>query len=475
MPSITSAGVGSGLDINGLVNQLLSAEAAPVSSRLNRLETGYQAEISALGSLKSALADFEASITTLKDGTDFDKMAALSSDDAVFTVSADTTAVPAVYDVDVQQIAKAHQLSSVTFATAQTVVGEGQLTIDQGTDSFSVTIDSSNSTLEGIRDAINGAADNPGVVASIVNTGEGGTDSRLVLTSGGTGSTNELKVTITGDSVGTDVDANGLSQLAYDEDLAIANMTQERNGDDAIIEVSGIPITRSSNTISDAVDGVTFNLKTADPGNLKTASISRDKTAAKGAVNVFVTNFNRLVDTFRSLGDYDAETGAKGTLVGDATLRGVEARVRSVMGQTLGDPLLNVSSLADIGISTDEDGKLELDSAALDDALESYISEFSSLFGDEDEGLAVALGDVLEPYTQVNGILDNRVDGLEDQISDIGDRRDALSLRIDRMESRLLAQFTALDTLVSELTSTSNFLGAQLSSIQNIGASRSSK
>ncbi|NOQ76681.1 MAG: flagellar cap protein, partial [Methylococcaceae bacterium] len=213
--AITAGGIGSGLDIEGLVTQLVAAEGAPTSFRLDTKEARFQSDLSAFGTLKGALSKFQDSVKALNDLDAFQGRKVTSSNTDTFAATADTTAVAGTYDIEVTQLAEAAKMRSGDFTSGTEVVGTGSLDITLGTDTFQVVVDTDNQTLEGIRDAINTASDNPGITASIINVddGVGGSVSRLILSSDKIGASNDISIAVTDDDL-DNVDANGLSRLA---------------------------------------------------------------------------------------------------------------------------------------------------------------------------------------------------------------------------------------------------------------------
>lgn len=391
MAGITSTGIGSGLDVESLVSQLVQAEAKAPTQRLNRKEANLQAELSALGSVKGALSDFRSSLSKLNDLSAFQKRSASSSDSSLFTASATSDAAEGSYGVEVSQTAQAHKIASSAFAESGTVVGTGELTFqfgtyDSGANSFSVnpdkasqtvTIDSTANTLEGVRDAVNEA--DIGVQATIVNDGTG---ARLVFASEDSGEANSLKVGVADDD-GNNTDTNGLSQLAYDPTAAAGsgkNLSETVAARDAEAIIDGITVTSDTNTLSNVIDGVSITLKEADPGNTQTLDVSLNKGSVESAVNGFVESFNAAINNFNQLTDYDPETEKAGPLIGDATVRSVESQMRSLISDTVPGLDGAVRSLADIGISTQRDGTLAVDSGELSDALENNYDDVGKLF-----------------------------------------------------------------------------------------------
>jgi flagellar hook-associated protein 2 len=463
MPSITTGGIGSGLDIQGLVNQLITAERTPVQTRLDRREAEAQAKISAFGLLKSVLADFEASLAKLEDTTAFETRTATSADPDLFSATADVSASPGQYAILVKELAQAHKLLSVGFASADAEVGTGTMTVSLGTESFSIEVDDTNKTLAGIRDAINLASDNPGVRASIINVddGSGGTESKLIVSSNVTGSASAITINV------VETGSPGLAQLAYDPP-SVKKLVEIDEALDALIEIDGQAVTRASNTISDAIDGVTLSLhavsgKGKNEADLK---IALDKSVGSVAVEDFVTSFNAVVDAFGQVASFDAATGVATTLLGDATVRGIESRLRSeLVRQAPGAGVF--SSLVAVGISTDVSGKLNIDQAKLSAALETDLGSVRDLFSAEG-GLAARLGGALEGFTGGGGVIDSRTDGLDVRLKTIGEQRADLDRRIASLEQRLLSQFIAMDALVGQLRATSDFLTTELATLQSL-------
>ncbi|MDZ7754718.1 MAG: flagellar filament capping protein FliD [Gammaproteobacteria bacterium] len=463
MAGISVSGVGSGIDINSLVNQLVASERQPTVQRLDRREAGLQAELSGFSLLKSALADLQSALDGLGGDGLFQGRSVTSAAPEQFTATAQGGAATGSFAIEVERLASAQKLRSTGFSGPDAIVGTGTLTIAGGDSSF--TVDAGDGSLGAIRDAINEAADNTLVSAGIVNVddGTGGTESRLVLTAREPGSANALTVT-TSDGDGDSTDATGLSRLVYDPQGSGATQLIELDpAEDALIRIDGQAATRSANTVDDLIDGVTLELLSADPGNPATLTIGEDTGAAGTAVNAFVTAFNGFAELRDSLTGFDPDTRRGGPLLGDSTLRILDSRLRSTLFDRVG-AAGEVNSLAALGITTGDDGRLTVNNATLTAALDDNPAAVAALFGGE-TGLVARAGGMLDGFLQNNGLLDNRIDGLNGRIEDIGDRRLNLDRRIDALESRLLAQFTAMDQLVSQLQNTGNFLTQQLENI----------
>ena len=454
MASITSAGIGSGLDVVGIVQQLVAAEAAPVETRIGQQEARTVSKLSAFGSLKSALADFRDKLEIMNSMTSFLKRKASSDASDVFSVSVSESALPGSYSVEVEQLAQSQKLISGAFVDPDTVIGTGTMSLAVGALTFDVEIDDQNNTLAGIRDAINAAPDNPGIAATIVNADAG---SYLILTAEKTGAANAMTVTQTGGD-------GGLSALEYDPGSGLNALSESRAPQDALVRVDGFDIVSENNTVTGAIEGVTLDLLSADPGNLATLSVDNDTDAVKDTIKDFIESYNTLIDTFDQLTDYDAENEIAAPLVGDATIRSIREQIRREFSSTVDSLALPFSTLSEIGIETQLNGKLELVEEDLSDVLAVEFTQVGQLFTATD-GFAVRLFDLVETFLATDGVIETKTEGLESRIEELTDQRDALGERLASLETRLLRQFNALDSLIAQLTSTSNFLTQQLGNL----------
>ncbi|MDO9167772.1 MAG: flagellar filament capping protein FliD [Methylobacter sp.] len=370
MASITSTGLGSGIDIKSLVSGLVSAEQTPTTKRLDKQEATLTAQISSYGSLKSAMSSFQTSLSGLKYASAFQKISATSSDMTAITASAGSNADVASYNLEVKQLAKSQTLASSSFSSATSTVGTGTLTVKFGTTAYdidgnptgftqdgnqgtlSLTVDSSNNTLAGLSLAINQAK--AGITASVVTDNSG---SRLVLSSTKTGENSSMEITVANDN------NSGLSALAYN--ASAASMAQPQAAQDAILAINGLDITSSSNTVDTALKGLKLNLLQAHPGKIVTVSTSQNNDDIIKAVDSFVKGFNDLVSTVTPLTTYNTATKKGGLLQGDPTLGSAMASLRHELGNMISGLNGSAKSLADIGISTQRDGTLALDSTKL--------------------------------------------------------------------------------------------------------------
>ena len=457
MASIVSTGIGSGLDIAGIVQSLVAAEGQPVESRLGEQEFRAQAKLSAFGSLKSALSDFQDKLEIMQTQDKFLSRSAFSGNENSFTVTADSSALPASYSIEVLQTAQAQKLTSGAFADSDAVVGTGTLTVAVGTQTMDLDITAANNTLAGIRDAINSAIDNPGLSATIVNADSG---SYLILTGETSGAANTITLTQTGGD-------GGLSALEYDPLNGLNSLTESAPPQDAAIQIDGLDIMNSSNTFVGAVQGVTITVLEDTAGIAESLTVENDQQATRKLVSDFVDSYNELVTTFDTLTAYDAENEQAAALLGDSTIRGIRDQIRRELSTAVQDLNAPFSTLGDVGIEVQLDGNLSINDTKLDAVLAEDFVKFGQLFSTTD-GFATRLHALTDGYLEADGIIESRTQGLTTKIDGISDDRAALGERLASLETRLLRQFNALDSLLAQLSSTSNFLAQQLSNLPGV-------
>lgn len=392
MASISSPGLGSGLDINALVTSIIDAERTPTSNRLDFKEAKLQAELSAYGSLKGALSSFRSTLTSLSFTSAFRSASAETNNADVLSADVSDNASESNYSIKVNQLAQAHTLVTTGFSELNDVVGTGTITFKYGTTDYvkddpgadppvveaynsftvnpdkpaeAIVIDETNNTLQGIRDAVNNA--DIGVSASIIYDGSA---YRLTFTSKETGAANSLEISVldTGDG-DTHTDTNGLSRLAFNS--SATNLEQTLEGLDASLTINGLAVTSSENVVREAITGVTLNLKEAQlatdgPVQL---DVKQSDSVVSNSVRNFVNEYNSFIDTVNDLSSYDAETEQGGILLGDSVMRGVTGQLRRELNDTIEGLTSSFQSLTDIGVTTDRDGKLSIDNERLDAAI----------------------------------------------------------------------------------------------------------
>lgn len=375
---ISSAGIGSGLDVNAIVSSLMAIEQKPLTA-VTTQKTAYQTKISAYGTMTSALSSFQTAVHALSTASSFNAQTVTSGSPSVFTATANGSSTIGNYAVTVNQLAASQKLASAGFANVTDVAATAGTTLTiafgtytAGTNTFtanaakaniSIPITAANNTLAGVRDAIN--ASNSSVSATIVNNG---TTNQLVVTSKDTGAVNSLKI-------------SGVTQLAYDPTLTVGNtMTQTQAAKDALLNIDGIAIVKASNTITDAISGVTLNLLSVSTGGVTAnMGVTSNQSAVQTSVSAFVDAYNKLDTTMRSLTKFDPTGAASGVLLGDATARTVTSQIKSVMTQALGGSG-TINTLSQIGVSFQATGQLALDSTKLATALTNNFSDIATLF-----------------------------------------------------------------------------------------------
>lgn len=453
MGTIISSGVGSGLDVAGLVRKLVEAEGAPKTLQLNQAEAKVQAKLSALGTLRSALASFRDTLTVLKDASRFQGRQATLSTPDFLTASASATAVPGSYSVVVEQLASAHRLQSRDYEAADDVVGTGTLQIETGGEIFQVEIDAESSTLAGVAAAINASAAGAKVQATVITGSEA---ARLTITARNTGAANAIEITQSGGD-------GGLAALEFPHSGTGLNEIAEAL--DAHAFIDGLLVTSATNTISGAIAGVELTLVAGSEGDATEVAIGYNRTAARATVDSFVKSYNALVDSLKMLTSYNAETRQGGPLFGDGGVRNLVDQLRRELSSSVGQTGGAFDTLVAIGIAAQVDGKLAVDTAALDAAFTANFDAVGELFGTEDTGLAVKLDALLEPYLASQGVFDSRASSLKSSIESINDRREVLNQRLIALQTRYTKQFNALDSLLAQLQGTSNFLAQQLNNL----------
>lgn len=448
--AISSTGIGSGLDVNSIVTQLMAAERTPLNI-LQTKQSAFNAKLSAFGTLKSAVSTFQTAVTGL--GTSgLAARTASASDATVMGVSASTSAVPGNYNIEVTQLASQYKLASAGHADSAALLTSGSMSIQVGANA-AIAIPTADYSLKGLSDAINAAK--AGVSATIVNDGS---TNHLVITSTDTGAANKIKITAGG----------GLAEFAYDPASPPAGpapiMAQNQAGQDAKLTIDNIPIVKSSNTITDAVGGVTLNLLKTNIGNPLTVTVATDKAAAKTAVGAFVDAYNKLAGSVKTMTSYNATTKTGAVLNGESGATAIVTALRKALNAPVagGTP----TTLSDIGITFQRDGTLAIDDTKLQKSLDSNFNGVAALFSGTD-GYATRLGTATTDMLGTKGVISSRTDGLNSAIKQNASRQDDMSTRLDQTEKRYRAQFSALDTVMSKMQSTSTFLTQQLTALAN--------
>jgi flagellar hook-associated protein 2 len=483
--SISSLGVGSGLDLEGLVGQLLAAERKPKTDALNSREKSVEAEISGIGKLKSKLEDFQKSLDSLRSDANLKgrEPSINNPSEGVepFTAEASNSALEGDYNIAVTQLTSGSRIETVDatdggFNSASDTIlsaGTASLTfkIDATSDSFTIDLTAGNS-LQDLRNAINASKDNFGVVASIIETGTAEGGAKLVFTSKTSGEGNDLVI----------VNDNDIAEL---ERVSTTNSTEAStylspviSAQNAKATIDGIDVESKTNTFENVIENVSFEVSEkseleADGVNFRTSklSIGFDTEAVEESIREFVTNFNALQAEIKLLTNYgDSDLEDDGALAGDSLVRGIQTGVNNILFSSVDSSSLG--GLFQLGIEYNDQNELEISSTdkiglgsgedRLKDALKDNFDQIATLFTDEEQGIAVRLFDYVEEYTSFGGLLKSRVDTAKDQKEQISDERLTLELRLASTEQILRKKYLNLDQTVAKLNSTSAALFATL-------------
>ncbi|MEB6633039.1 flagellar filament capping protein FliD [Kluyvera cryocrescens] len=464
MASISSLGIGSGLKLGDILDSLTAAEKATLTP-ITKQQSSYTSKLSAYGTMKSALEAFQTANTALGKADLFTATTTTSSSTA-FSATTTGNAIAGKYTIKITQLAQAQTLTSTSTqkdSKAAIATSDSVLTIQQGGGKKPVTIDISaaNSSLTGVRDAINNAK--AGVSASVINVGNG--EYRLSITSNDTGKDNGMTLSVSGDSALQ-------SFMGYDG--AGGGMKESVTAQNAELTVNNVAIENSSNTISDALEDITLNLNDVTTGN-QTLTITQDNTKAQTAIKDWVTAYNALQDTFSSLTKYtavdpgaDAQSTSNGALIGDTTLRTIQTQLKSALSNTASSSAFK--TLAQIGITSDPStGQLEIDDTKLTAALKKDSADVGQLIvGDgKKTGITTNIGSNLTSWLSSTGIIQAAKDGVSKTLNKLTKDYNAASDIIDAKVARYKAQFTQLDVLMTSLNNTSSYLTQQFESTNN--------
>jgi flagellar hook-associated protein 2 len=411
VPTISSPGVGSGLDVNSIVTQLMAIEQQPLTNLQNK-ETALQSQVSAYGQIKSSLSALQSSIAGMTTLGGLQTLSASIGQSGAATATVAQGATTGSYALGITALAQAQKLVSGGFASTSTTVGSGTLTFTFGTTDGTtfttdtaqavrqVTIAPGQGTLAGIRDAINAAA--IGVTATIVNDGSA-SGQRLVLTSAKTGAASSVKVDVADDD-GNATDAAGLSALAYDPAAASGsgrNLTETQAAQDAALTIDGLVVHRATNTIDDLVAGVTLNLTGVTSG-MTSLAITANTSSVSTAVQNFVTAYNSLQSTLSTLTKYDSTTNTASVLTGDSTVRMIQNQLRTLIGGSLGAGT-RYDTLSDVGVTFQADGTLALDTTKLQSSLAADPNAVARLFAAAGNATDASVGVVATGANTVAG------------------------------------------------------------------------
>lgn len=443
MSSISSLGIGSGLDLNGTLAAIESAERLKIRP-IQVQQVSVQSKISAFGAVKGGLTGLQDALTKLKDGSGFQQAKSSVAGESIKAASTDKAAV-GTYEIEVTALAKSFSVATQGIEKKDENLGAGTVTLTKANgDELVVELEQDQSSLENLRDKINKL--DSGVVASIVNDGSG-TPYRLSIASTETGT----------DAAVSNIDFGDLSSsLQVDE-------TTEIQASNAKIKMNGIDIESQSNQIREAVEGVTI---TVEELGKSTLTVERDNDEIKGYIKTFVEKYNELNTTIREQRKFNGPDAKSGVLLGNSTLRGIENELRAVFETKEESGAFGL--LSDLGISKELDGSLKMDEEKVEEAIENNLQNVKAFFEAETEetGFASRLSNVIESMTEDGGLLSAATTGLNSQADRLDDRQQRIEDSIASTLAQLRKEFAKLDGTVASLNATGGQLLSQLSNIQ---------
>ncbi len=464
--TISSPGIGSGLDIQSIVSKLVALEKAPLGP-LQAKASGLSLKLSAYGQLKSQIATLQDQAGKLAQSSSWQQKSVTSSDASV-TGTATATAASAAFTLEVSQLARAQSVNSGLIPTGSPV-GEGALKIQVGSWSggaftagaaseVSIDITAADDTLAKVAAKINGA--NAGVTATVLRDASG---ERLLMRSSVTGEASGFRIQAA-DSDGDNLDNAGLSRLAFDPENGSNGLQLTQSALDTEATINGVPVRSATTTFSDTIDGLTFKVGAVTTSPVE-ISIDPDTSSAKKNVTDFVNAYNSLSIALREMTRYNPDSKAAGTLQGDSTAVQLQSAMRQLLGG-LGPAGGEFSRLSDIGVQFQTDGTLKVDDTKLNAAL-AKPDQLQAFFaadpaGTEQDGLATRIKAFTTGLLAVDGVFDTKTASIQSAVKRNALDQDRVNDRAGRTELRLLAQYTRLDTQLAGLTSLNSFISQQV-------------
>lgn len=465
MATISSPGIGSGLDVQSIVTQLVALEKAPLT-QLKTQATSLQTRLSTYGTIKSQVSALGDAATKLSTSKGWNAVTATSSNASAVGVTASSGAPASSFSIAVQQLAKAQSTASTAVA-ADTAMGTGSMTIELGSWSgnaftagsgtpVTVTIGTGEDSLAEIAAKINDA--DAGVSATVLKDASG---ERLLMRSTETGATTGFRISVTDDD-GNNTDASGLSRLGYAAGNA-NGMSQTQAGQNALATVNGVSISSTTNRLTNTLPGLTLQLSQVTTAPVE-VDVSTDMAAIRTNVQAFIDNYNTLNTTIANATRYDASTKVAGALQGDSTATGLQNALRSMMRSVTGSTPF--SRLSDIGIEMQTGGKLTLDSEKFDAALgdlDGLKSLFTATTGTATtEGFGLKVKTFAQGLIDSDGLLSTKTDSIQSSIKRNTLEQDKVNDRAARAETRYLAQYNAMDAAVAKLNGLNSFVAQQI-------------
>lgn len=468
--SVSTLGIGSGLDLSNLLDQLVKAERAPVQARLDVREATAQAQLAAFNTIKTAMNELQSASSALRSLKQ--SRTTEVSDPTVLTATASST-LPAgtSYRMEVSQLASAHSLTSARFTGNQAKdIGSGTLSIKVGKGAavaIELPTKAEKNTLADLRNAINSKA-GLGVTATLINEADG--SQYLTLTSRETGEANTINITADGFFSGfTDKFAPAAEGVTFSPE----QHARISEGKDAVFNLNGIALQSPSNHLQNIIDGMDIRLlKKTEADSPITINVSQDRDSVREGLNKFIDAYNSVVGQIAELTRFNAESGEAGLMIGDSTLRGLRAKLATdLSAMVAGTPGVagQVKSLMDLGVRSNPDnGKLFLNSSTLDSALNGDFERVVNVVSE----IATRFNNTARDYTRFGGLLDNRTEGLQVNLKRVTEERQRLDARMVTYEARLASQFAVMDGIVGDLKNTSEYLYQQFDSINAMMSQR---
>lgn len=448
--AIVSTGIGSGLNIESLVTQLMQAESTPLT-QLQAKESSYKSKLSAFGTLKSAISSFQTAVKSVT-GTSLAALTAASRDETIMKAStpAGGGATAGSYAIEVSKLATNDKLSSAGIDPTKIFSpANSSMTITVGSGK-PVNIPLDDFSLSGLASAINGA--DAGVTATVINDG---TMNHLVVAAKDTGSANTVKIAATGDVAQFD-----------NTDPKTTTMSWQQKAGDAEFTVDGMKVVKPSNTVTDAIKGVTLNLAKTNVGAAVNVTIAKDSDTIKKNVQGLIDAYNKIASTVNNLTSYNTSTKTGAVLNGDSSARGILTQLRSELGKATSDAG-DLKNLSDIGIVFQRDGTLMLEKPdKLQKAIDTNFDNLSKLFSST-SGVGTRLTALTTDMLGSKGVIQTRTDGINDTLKRMSDQESTIQDRLTQTEARYRKQFNALDTSMANMKSTSNYLATQLASLSS--------
>ena len=468
--AIQSAGIGSGLDVNSIVTQLMAIESRPLT-QLQTQASAIKAQVSTFGQLQSYFSALQDKGKALTDATVWRATTASSVDAGSVGVSTGPNAAAGSYAVNVERLATAQTISAAALQSSTSTLNEGTLTIElgsytgtppftakAGSSPVTVSIGAGETSLAAIRDRINAAG--AGVTASIITDANG---ARLTLRSSSTGAENAFKITAT-ETADDGVAGTGLTALAYDAAGSSSQMTRSETAIDAQATINGIAITSASNTLASVVDGLTISLFKTTPAAVS-VTVAADTANIKQKLTDFVSAFNGLAGFLHTQTAYSADSKSAGALQGDQTATSLQRALRNVLNQP-STASSAFSNLSDAGITMKADGSLAIDATKLDKAL-GNLPELNKLFAASgpdtgSTGFALRWKNLADAALGTGGSFETRSASLSSRLRSNSKDQDSLQMRLTGIEARMRTQYTALDTKMAQLNGLSAYITQQM-------------